>query len=113
MNRTQADKLIRSRITYKQLKEMLLKAYDECNFNTPSKLNELFSRGWAFNIYWKSLSKYDDNSIVNGKQTLWVSNALREFGEYWTGDLPKTKKIKQTITNVSMLHEEPINPRNV
>jgi hypothetical protein len=107
MNKTQAKEISKSGITVGQIKELLKKVYDSgAANNTRGKVNKSFSKSTIFNIFWKGYVDQKDDKIIYASGCLAASNVLREFGEFWEGELPP-KKYKNKPG--SFCHTEAIN----
>jgi hypothetical protein len=106
MNKTAAKKIARSGITSGQIKKMLKRAYDAgAAGNSRSGVNPGFSKAAVFNILWNGHMGDEDNKPIKGiGDVLGAQNALREFGEYWEGNVPRTTRRKKPTGD---FHHEP------
>jgi hypothetical protein len=106
VNKYDAVKISQSGITYGQIRSMLKRAYDYGAANDDrSTINPILSRASAFNIFWAGFRSHADTDMVRGVNEIGVSNALREFGEYWEGYRPDSNpRMKAT----GEYHREPV-----
>ena len=111
IKKTEAKQIAQSGITYGQVKEMLRVAYKAGAVNdSRAKINKTMSRTVAFNIFWKATSLKSDEEEITGLESISPYNALREFGEYWTGWRPEKKKRARARVEKEYHHEEAIDP---
>ena len=107
MNKRQAHLIAKNeKITVGEIIELLKRAYDNGAANkTQSKINPHFSRAVAFNIFWRSYSEKDKDANCH---YLGLRNVLREFGEYYNGEIPERSKVPPKPATWD--HEPAINP---
>jgi len=107
MNKSQAKEIANSGITVGQLKATLEAAYTGGAANNKrAVVNKGMSKATVFNIMVKGYQNQNDDTVIEGAHCISARNILREFGEYWDGEIPK-KKIRNNDSG-DYHHEEPI-----
>jgi hypothetical protein len=109
MNKTMAKKIAQSGITVGRIKAMLRRAYDAGAADARiSNCNPGFTKATCFNILWKGYTEPDCEIVKGLGDVMGATNALREFGEYWDGDISEYKTQRHSRTSGTPVHQEPI-----
>lgn len=108
MNHLEAKKIVREQNpTWGQIKDILRAARSQmkpAGWRGRSVTNSSFSKGAAFNVFWKGLVHHDDNQRVMDSRVWFIAAyVIREFREYSGYTVNRPKKNLPEIH-----HEDPV-----